>query len=168
MYARRSAAASHSKPAVQEYGDLQLDGKGNLIGVFKRCYGVVNNGSLQLITGFKVGDLATEWIGQVQYAPQLVGFIEGAPPVPAENLTQPSVEMIGDLDDYNEASTVEFQEAEETTYSYASSKEHGSGFEIEYGLKLGFLSKTDVGFGGGRFPVFHRRIESAVRCAGAV
>ncbi|MBP6825980.1 MAG: laminin G domain-containing protein, partial [Saprospiraceae bacterium] len=134
-----------SKPAVQEYGDLQLDGKGNLIGVFKRCYGVVNNGSLQLITGFKVGDLATEWIGQVQYAPQLVGFIEGAPPVPAENLTQPSVEMIGDLDDYNEASTVEFQEAEETTYSYASSKEKGSGFEIEYGLKLGFLSKTDVG-----------------------
>lgn len=135
----------HSKPAVQEYGDMQTDSQGNLIGVFKRCYGYIRDNAAHLLTGYKVGDLAVEWIGQVQFAPQLIGFIEGAPPVPSENLTMPSVEMIGDLDDYNETSTVEFVRAEETTYTYSASKELGFGLEVEAALKFGFKSKTDVG-----------------------
>ena len=63
-----------SRPAVQEYADLQVDNRGNLAGVLKRCYSYVNDGKWTLITGFKVGDLTTEWIGQVQFAPQLKGF----------------------------------------------------------------------------------------------
>jgi len=134
-----------STPAVQEYGDLQTDSRGTMIGVFKRCYGFIHENALNLLTGYKVGDLAVEWIGQVQFAPQLIGFIEGAPPVPSENLTMPSVEMIGDLDDYNETSTVEFVRADETTYTYSASKEGGLGLEVEAALKFGFKSKTDVG-----------------------
>ncbi|MFH8336339.1 hypothetical protein [Streptomyces sp. AM6-12] len=34
-----------------------------------------------------MGDLVTEWVGQAQFDPQLMGYIEGAPPVPSENLT---------------------------------------------------------------------------------
>lgn len=135
----------HATPAVHEYADMQMDSRGELIGVFKRCYGFIQNNALNLLTGYKVGDLAVEWIGQVQFAPQLIGFIEGAPPVPSENLTQPSVEMIGDLDDYNETSTVEFAQAEETTYNYSASKEVGRGLEVEMALKFGFKSQTDVG-----------------------
>ncbi|MGH7594862.1 MAG: LamG-like jellyroll fold domain-containing protein [bacterium] len=139
----------HSRPSVHEYGDLQYDNQGNLIGVFKRCYGFVKDGDWQLITGFKVGDLATEWIGQVQFAPQLIGYIEGTPPVPSENLTQPSVELIGDLDDYNGASVIELAEAQETTYTYSASKAGGFDLEVEAALKFGFKSKTDAGGGVG-------------------
>ncbi|MBK9335254.1 MAG: hypothetical protein IPM98_01200 [Lewinellaceae bacterium] len=134
-----------STPAVHEYGDMQTDSRGNTIGVFKRCYGFIHENALNLLTGYKVGDLAVEWIGQVQFAPQLIGFIEGAPPVPSENLTMPSVEMIGDLDDYNETSTVEFVRADETAYTYSASKEAGLGLEVEGALKFGFKSKTDAG-----------------------
>ncbi|MEQ1747426.1 MAG: LamG-like jellyroll fold domain-containing protein, partial [Saprospiraceae bacterium] len=134
-----------STPAVQEYGDMQTDSRGNTIGVFKRCYGFVQNKALHLLTGYKVGDLAVEWIGQVQFAPQLIGFIEGAPPVPSENLTMPSVEMIGDLDDYNETSTIQFVRADETSYTYSAAKEGGIGLEVEAALKFGFKSKTDAG-----------------------
>jgi len=137
----------HSRPSVHEYGDLQYDNQGNLIGVFKRCYGLVKDADWHLITGFKVGDLATEWIGQVQFAPQLIGYIEGAPPVPSENLTQPSVELIGDLDDYNEASVIELAEAQETTYTYSASKEQGFGLEVEAAIKFGFKSKSEAGLG---------------------
>ncbi|MCI0696583.1 LamG domain-containing protein [candidate division KSB1 bacterium] len=139
----------HSRPSVHEYGDLQYDNQGNLIGVFKRCYGLVKDNDWHLITGFKVGDLATEWIGQVQFAPQLIGYIEGAPPVPSENLTQPSVELIGDLDDYNQASVIALEEAQETTHTYAASKEQGFGLEVEAALKFGFKSKSEAGGGIG-------------------
>ncbi|NJR62562.1 MAG: LamG domain-containing protein [Cyanobacteria bacterium CRU_2_1] len=69
-----------SSPAVQEYGDMQYDSNGALFGVMKRCYSYIKDGTWHLITGFKVGDLEMEWIGQAQYDPQLIGFIEGTPP----------------------------------------------------------------------------------------
>jgi hypothetical protein len=136
----------HSRPSVQEYGDVQYDHEGNLIGVFKRCYGFIKDGGWQLITGFKVGDLVTEWIGQVQFAPQLMGFIEGAPPVPSENLTPANVEQLDNLNDYNAASAVELAEAAETTYTYSSTKEAGSDWEVETALQFGAKSKSEVGF----------------------
>lgn len=135
-----------SAPSVQEYGDIQFDSQGNLIGAFKRCYSFILDGKWQIVTGYKVGDMVTEWIGQVQFAPQLIGFIEGAPPVPSENLTQPSVEMIGDLDDYNQASVIELVEAEETTHTYSATKEGGFDMEVEFGLKFGAKSESEVGF----------------------
>lgn len=68
-----------SGPAVHEYADAQLDSRGDMIGVFKRVYGFVLDRKWNLITGYKVGDLATEWVGQVQFNPELLGYIEGAP-----------------------------------------------------------------------------------------
>src|SRR5205823_4020031 len=76
------------RPGVAEYADLQRAADGTSIGVYKRCYGLVDDaGRWQLVTGFKVGDLTVDWVGQAQFDPQLVGFIEGPPPVPSENLT---------------------------------------------------------------------------------
>jgi len=136
-----------SRPGVQEYGDMQYDSHGNLVGVFKRCYGFIKDGGWQLVTGFKVGDLVTEWIGQIQYAPQLMGFIEGAPPVPSENLTSSNVDQVDYLNDYNKASVIEFAEANETTYTYSASKEQGFGLELDAAMKFGFKSKSDIGLG---------------------
>lgn len=136
-----------SRPSMQEYGDMQKDALGNLIGVFKRCYSFIKGGQWQIITAFKVGDLVTEWIGQVQFAPELIGYIEGAPPVPSENLTTKSVAGIGDVDDYNQASFIELVEAEEVNYTYASSSNYGidASLEAKLGLVLGF--EAEAGFG---------------------
>jgi hypothetical protein len=41
----------------------------------------------ELSAGRSVGALELAYLGQIQYDAQLVGYIEGAPPVPSENLT---------------------------------------------------------------------------------
>jgi hypothetical protein len=126
-----------SRPAVQEYGDLQYDIDGNLLGVLKRCYAFILDGQWHLVTGFKVGNLVTEWIGQVQFAPQLKGFIEGAPPVPSENLTTRSVDIIGDVDDYNEASRIELKETQKNTFTYSAEKDSGFDMQAEISAEFG-------------------------------
>ena len=131
-----------SSPAVAEYGDMQYDSEGNLTGVFKRCYAYIQDGHWQLITGYKVGNLVREWIGQVQYDPQVIGFIEGVPPVPSENLTE------GALDPgvYNYAriadiSNIEFVESETVSYSLASSKEQS--FDMGFSAAASFEAGSD-------------------------
>ncbi|BAY67087.1 hypothetical protein NIES22_72310 (plasmid) [Calothrix brevissima NIES-22] len=123
-----------SPPSIQEYGDLQYDSAGNLIGIFKRCYSFLKDGQWQLVTGFKVGDLITEWIGQMQTAPQLIGYIEGAPPVPSENLAATGY-VLGEFSDYTGASSVELTKAQSTTYTYSASKDQG--FDMSVDLKVG-------------------------------
>ncbi len=137
-----------SQPSIQEYADLQTDEEGNLSGVFKRCYTLINNGAWQLITGFSVGNLVTEWIGQIQFDPHLIGYIEGAPPVPSENLTSTGV-VLGEFEDYNGASSVELVAAESTTYTYAASREEGSDevFDMTTGFAAGTSLSTEVGGG---------------------
>lgn len=124
-------------PAVAEYADLQRSAVGEVTGVFKRCYGLIRSGRLHLVTGFKIGDLRTEWVGQVQTDPQLKGYIEGAPPVPGENLT---VE-----DDYTGRSTVALTRADDTTYSYASSEEAGRTTSSEGKYKVGYKEEVAAG-----------------------
>lgn len=135
-----------SPPSIQEYGDLQYDSAGNLIGIFKRCYSFLKDGQWQLVTGFKVGDLITEWIGQMQTAPQLIGYIEGAPPVPSENLAATGY-VLGEFTDYTGASSVELTKAQSTTYTYSASKDKG--FDMSVDLKVGPVLglKLESGFG---------------------
>ncbi|MFF2025020.1 LamG-like jellyroll fold domain-containing protein [Streptomyces sp. NPDC058171] len=94
-------------PAAAEYADLQYTADGQAQGVLKRAYTHTADGVWQLTTGYKVGDLTTEWVSQVQFDPQLIGYIEGAPPVPSENLTGKS--------DPAGASSVTFKEADKVT-----------------------------------------------------
>lgn len=123
-----------------EYGDLQLDDAGILNGVLKRCYSYVRDGRWHLVTGFKVGDLRTTWIGQVQFAPQLKGYIEGAPPVPGENLIPGK--------DYDDASTVELEQAERVERTYSSDRSAGFDQHTEFLIGTMGGSETHVGFLG--------------------
>ena len=60
LYTARVAGA----PGVAEYADLQSMTDGSALGVYKRCYGLVDDaGRWQLVTGYKVGDLSVEWVG---------------------------------------------------------------------------------------------------------
>ncbi|MFI6175586.1 LamG-like jellyroll fold domain-containing protein [Nonomuraea sp. NPDC051191] len=101
-------------PSAAEYADAQRTAKGVSFGVLKRCYGYLKDGRWYLVTGYKVGSLVSEWVGQVQFDPQLIGYIESAPPVPSENLTG--------ADSWAGASSVEFNEANQVTYSLSSNR----------------------------------------------
>ncbi|MFJ3793967.1 LamG-like jellyroll fold domain-containing protein [Kitasatospora sp. NPDC090091] len=146
-------------PGVTEYADLQYDAKGQAIGVLKRCYGFVRDGRWHLITGYKVGDLITEWVGQAQFDPQLMGYIEGAPPVPSENLTDKS-------DGYAGASSVEFGEAEEVVQSLSASRENSrnQAFNASLGLEndQGIMTVAAPLGAGTAFPAakFHLKISA--------
>ncbi|BAZ24842.1 hypothetical protein NIES4073_57420 [Kalymmatonema gypsitolerans NIES-4073] len=138
-----------SRPAVQEYADTQYDIDGNMIAVMKRCYAYIKNNQWHLLTGYKVGNLITEWISQAQFDPQIIGFIEGAPPVPSENLTVGAVSITGN---YGGVTSLEVVEAENVMYKFSNSKEEGSdqAFEAEGKLGAGFDTHVLVapfGFG---------------------
>ncbi len=125
-----------SRVAVQEYGDLQYDVEGNLLGVLKRCYGFVRNGQWHLITGFKVGNLVTEWVGQVQFDPELIGFIEGPPPAPSENLTFFDY-VLKEFTDYDGATAIEISDADKTTFTYSAERDRGFDMNVELSAELG-------------------------------
>ncbi|GAA0279195.1 hypothetical protein GCM10009527_089440 [Actinomadura nitritigenes] len=116
------------RTGAAEYAALETDANGRRTGVFKRCHAYVRDGAWQLVTGFKVGDVVTEWVGQAQFDPQLVGYVEGAPPVPAENLTGG--------DDRTGASAVELTEATTTTYTYANTRDVGIDASLEASVSV--------------------------------
>ncbi|MGW2397388.1 LamG-like jellyroll fold domain-containing protein [Kitasatospora sp. NPDC001664] len=116
-------------PAASEYADLQRGRDGVSRGVLKRAYAYLQDGSWNLITGYKLGDLATEWVGQVQFAPQLVGYIEGAPPVPSENLI--ATRRPSSLS-YLNTTTVEFQQADQVVQTLTSGGESTVDTELAF------------------------------------
>ncbi|NKB53989.1 MAG: hypothetical protein GKR94_18370 [Gammaproteobacteria bacterium] len=114
-----------SRPAVVEYGDVQNNADGTLNGILKRCYAFIGTDNVwRRMTGYKVGNLVSQWYGQAQFAPQVMGYLEGPPPVPAENFP---VGKDADVDTYayklNNATS--FNQAEEIAYNYSTSKEAG-------------------------------------------
>ncbi|HEY4991480.1 MAG TPA: LamG domain-containing protein, partial [Nakamurella sp.] len=127
-----------SSPAAAEYAALETDVSGATTGVLKRAYSFVDTaGSWRLVTGFKVGDLATQWVGQAQFDPQLIGYLEGAPPVPSENLTV--------QDSYTGSSSVALTEATTTTYTYGSTRDSGFNASFELAAGQGAQAQTFVG-----------------------
>ncbi|WP_026732681.1 LamG-like jellyroll fold domain-containing protein [Fischerella sp. PCC 9605] len=139
-----------SRPAIAEYADIQTANDGEIRGVHKRCYCFVQNGHWYLLTGYKLGNLITEWISQVQFAPQIKGFIEGAPPVPSKNLTAGPID--DSLRDYVDTTSVEFVEADSVSYTLSASKDSSfnSSFEGSLSLTLEQSIETVIApFGGG-------------------
>src|SRR5690606_6675909 len=88
--ATSSQARLSCGPSAVEYADVQYDALGNSFSVLKRCY-VYADGRQVIFnaSGYKVGDLKMVYLGQVQTEPSLIGYVEGAPPLPSENLTKP-------------------------------------------------------------------------------
>ncbi|WP_287521350.1 LamG-like jellyroll fold domain-containing protein [Okeania sp. SIO2C2] len=141
-----------SSPSIQEYGDMQYDVDGNMTGVMKRCHAYIKDNAWCLITSYKVGNLITEWLGQAQFDPQIIGYIEGAPPMPSENLTAGPIDPA--LYDYSssDVSSVEVVEAESVNYNCSASMEVGAdtAFESESKMETGFdmdINIAPFGFG---------------------
>ncbi|PWY97400.1 hypothetical protein BCV70DRAFT_67029 [Testicularia cyperi] len=128
-----------SGPSVVEYGDVQISHTGELEGSYKRAYTFIDSQNRwKLVTGFKIGALTTEWVSQVQTAPTLIGYIEGAPPVPAENYTDPEEKP---------KSSVSFKHAQSCKYTYSASREAASDFELNTSRGIGAEWEVSAGLG---------------------
>jgi hypothetical protein len=118
----------YSRPGVVEYGDVQKNEDGTLKGILKRCYSFIGaDQTWNRMTGYKVGNLVSHWFGQVQFDPQVMGFIEGAPPVPAENLLAE-----GSLP----KNSVTLRQAEQVSYNYNTSKDAGWNVGVEHATSM--------------------------------
>lgn len=139
-----------SAPAVVEYADVQRDAYGAVFSVMKRAYAFVDDGELVFVTRYEVGDLDTVYIGQAQTKPSLIGFIEGAPPVPSENQTLPYWDSdFTKMNTYAFASSVNFQTAEDTFYTFNADRasKSASDFAMKGGLYVGGQWGTAEGIG---------------------
>ncbi|MGB1277829.1 MAG: hypothetical protein ACPG77_18935, partial [Nannocystaceae bacterium] len=85
--------------------------------------------------GQRVDTLEMRWLGNAQMKPTLVGYIEGAPPVPSENLT---VEA-----DYRGASSVEFKVSESAARTYEQTL--STGVDMKLGVEVGAATNTGGG-----------------------
>lgn len=148
------AARTRLTPTVAEYPDLQRSATGGLVAVMKRCYGHLpfdadEESDVVLSAGVLVADLAVVHLGQTQTRPNVVGYLEGAPPLPSENLTQAYWQSAGSSEYrfYAGASRVCLTESDEVTYSYAGSR--SDSLTIDSSLKAGFALdiESEAGIG---------------------
>lgn len=156
----------HGGPAVMEYADSQYDAYGKLFSVIKRCYIYSNQSNvLEQLTGFKIGDLQQVYIGQVQSEPTVLGFIEGAPPVPSENLTRPFYEdPISSYLEYSGISSVSLTQDKNMTVKYSADREDGR--QIAFGIKGGLEFESTANQVIGIAPV--QSVIQVVKMAGSV
>jgi hypothetical protein len=142
-------AQIHGIPSTAEYGDTRRDAYGTLYSVMKRCYGAAAGPRVDLYSGFVVGDLDTTYAGQVQTAPSLVGFIEGAPPIPSENQTNPWWNDVNYLNTYAENTTVRLVQAQTTIRAFSGSEHTSDASSVDgkVGVYLSTSASQSIGLG---------------------
>ncbi|NES76333.1 MULTISPECIES: LamG domain-containing protein [unclassified Okeania] len=130
--------------SASEYGALYVDADGITRGVLRRLYAYINSATkaLSILPGFKVGDASLTFIGQAQSNPTLIGYIEGPPPVPGENLTRPYYRSIPRYQAYMGIASVTLTEDEDVSYSYSAQKD--TGFDSSFGFNVGFVGKKEL------------------------
>ncbi|MEM8778235.1 MAG: LamG-like jellyroll fold domain-containing protein [Cyanobacteria bacterium P01_G01_bin.49] len=121
-----------------EYSTIGIDpDTGRKSAIMRRFFALPVLNGIQLFSEKRVEALELRWIGNAQFAPTLLGYIEGAPPVPSENLTVD--------DDYNGATSVELTQSQDVEYSWTRSQESGLGANVE--TFIGADSQTFAGIG---------------------
>lgn len=123
------------RPAVGEMVAATVDRDGVATGKMRRQY-VYENPVASLPLPFKVGDLALKFIGQVQTDAKLIGYFEGAPPVPSENLTLPYYNSPTGAMRYVGSSQVKLIETAETSLTYANSASTTSNISAKASLGI--------------------------------
>ncbi|MEJ2746923.1 MAG: SH3 domain-containing protein [Anaerolineae bacterium] len=115
--------------------------------------------SIRLVSGFALGNLELQFISQVQTAPTLIGYIEGAPPVPSENLTVNPFDKETDV--YVGNSSVELVESRDTLQVFTATREQGYLFSSD--IKAGLAGGLSTSAGFGVFSeVFHMDMKAGI------
>ena len=130
-------------PPVIEYGDARIAPGGELSGVLKRGYYYASQ-TVTLEPGFLVGVLDLVYLGQAQTDATLLGYIEGAPPVPSENLSRPFyATTAAGYSGYFNASSVTLTETDSTNIQFSSSETTGIiAFDIAASLGFNYSDKA--------------------------
>ncbi|MGA8897311.1 MAG: LamG domain-containing protein [Planktothrix agardhii] len=89
------------------------------VAIMRRFFAYPATNGVTLLPDKRIETLELKWIGNAQFAPTLLGYIEGPPPVPSENLTL--------SDDYNGATSVELTMSEDVAFSWNRSQDSGLG-----------------------------------------
>lgn len=120
--------------AAGTYGDAAHTGNG-LRAFLKRA--VILDPNHNFASPLYVGQLDLTYIGQVQTNPTLIGYIEGAPPVPSENLTRPYYvnPVGGPYMRYLDNTTVTLNQNAATELSFGASKQ--SSGSVDFGFAIG-------------------------------
>ncbi|MFZ1708584.1 MAG: LamG-like jellyroll fold domain-containing protein, partial [Anaerolineae bacterium] len=71
-----------------EYSRVRVDAQRRKSVMMLRCLALPTFGGLRLVDEQRIEELEMQWIGNAQIKPTLIGYIEGAPPLPGENLTE--------------------------------------------------------------------------------
>ncbi len=124
-----------------EYSTVTIENN-RKVALMRRFFAYPANNGAMLLPEKRVEALEIKWIGNAQFAPTLLGYIEGPPPVPSENLTL--------SDDYNSATSVELTMTEDVAFSWNRSQDSGlganaeifAGAETEAEAGLGFTTKV--------------------------
>jgi len=93
------------------------------VAIMRRFFAYPATNGVTLLPDKRIESLELKWIGNAQFAPTLLGYIEGPPPVPSENLTL--------SDDYNGATSVELTMSEDVEFSWNRSQDAGLGGTLE-------------------------------------
>lgn len=114
--------AGASELVTAEYSTVGTTADGTQQAVMRRCLAFATGGDAGLLAEQRIEELLLHWVGNTQINPTLVGYIEGAPPVPSENLT---VE-----DDYRGAATVSLMQAIDSVYTFQRVASQGQTVDI--------------------------------------
>ncbi|MBE9028355.1 LamG domain-containing protein [filamentous cyanobacterium LEGE 11480] len=106
---------SHNALVSSEYSTVGKDGSV----MMRRFLAIPKSNGVELLAGKRIEQLELRWIGNGQFAPTLLGYIEGAPPIPSENLTR--------ADNYAGATSVELALSEDIDFNWTRSQESGLG-----------------------------------------
>lgn len=131
-----------SRPPTSALQPAPKDGQApKLVGSIERAY-FYTSSSVVLTPGFYAGALRLVYFGQIQTDATLLGYIEGAPPVPSENLTRPYYGSSTGYFGYYNASSVTFNTTETTTLVFNSSSSYSS--TLNHSTTGGLLFKVEV------------------------
>ncbi len=127
------------RPSVIEYAESDVHSDGVPAAVMRRAY-FLRSPSLVMFTGYGLGEMALTYLGQVQANPSLIGFIEGAPPVPSENLSRPLYTSALGYNSYIDASTVRLDVGSTTSMTFTSS-DYRTMLKMDLDAKVGITGK---------------------------
>jgi hypothetical protein len=133
------SAADHL--VFAEYSSVELGRDGRKTALMRRCLGYASSGTAVLLPEARVEELSLLWVGNTQMAPTLLGYIEGAPPVPSENLTV--------SDDYTGATSVTLRSAADTSYAWQRGETQSTGIAAELYAGIEWETPVTEGAAGG-------------------
>lgn len=131
--------AQNAKVALTcaEYSRVRVDAQRRKSVMMLRCLALPAGKGVRLLDEQRIEELEMTWIGNAQINPTLIGYIEGPPPAPSENLTEEQ--------DYNGATSVELIQSSDVEFSWTREGDIGGGAEAE--VLIGAKSQSSAGIG---------------------